>query len=118
MRKIETYSLKNASIRFKLFSTAVIFGSIALLAWSWYVSLTVLKFHRPSNMCVLLGDDLWALAHYKSGLFGMLLFFQAVAYGGIYVTSRTLFQRTSLRRRIKNLLLMITTALVLLDQLI
>jgi len=118
MRKTDSYYLKNASLRFKLFSTAVIFFSIALLAWSWYISLTVLKFHRPSNMCVLLGDDLWALAHYKSGLYGMLFFFQAVAYGGIFVTSRVLFQRTSLRRRMKKLLLLAAMLLVVLDQLI
>jgi len=118
MRKVENYSLKNASVEFKLLSTAGIFFSIALLAWSWYTSLSVLKFNRPSEMCRLLGDDLWALAHYKTNLFLMLLFFQACAYAGLFLTSRVLFQHTSLRRRMKALLLAVTAGLTLLDQLI
>lgn len=118
MRKIENYSLKNASVEFKLLSTAGIFFSINLLAWSWYTSLSVLKFNRPSEMCRLLGDDLWALAHYKTSLFLMLLFFQTCAYAGIFFTSRILFQRTSLRRRMKALLMAVTAGLTLIDQLI
>src|ERR1700682_5571521 len=101
MRKTESYSLKNASLGFKVAATVAILASIALLAWSWYISLSVLKFNRPSEMCRRLGDDLWALAHFKTPLFVLLLFFQAVAYGGLFITSRVLFQRTSLRRRMK-----------------
>ena len=97
---------------------AAILFSAGLLAWSWYNSLSVLKFNRPSDMCKLLGDDLWALAHYKTGLFAALLFFQIVAYSGLYVTARVLFQRSALRRRMKSLLLAVTTALLVLDQLV
>jgi len=118
MQKTDTYSLKNALVSFKLLSTAAILFSIALLGWSWYVSLSVLKFNRPSDMCVLLGDDLWALAHYKSGLFGLLIFFQIVAYGGLYLTSRVLFARTSLRRRMKNLIQAVATTLLVLNLLV
>jgi NADH dehydrogenase len=113
---VDSYSLKNASWRFKLLSTLGILGSTGLLAWSWYVSLGVLKFNRPSEMCRLFGDDLWALAHYKPGLFAMLFFFQAVAYAGIFLISRRLFQQTALRRRMKGLLLAAATGLVFLDQ--
>jgi NADH dehydrogenase len=113
---VDSYSLKNASRPFKLLSTLGILGSTGLLAWSWYVSLGVLKFNRPSEMCRLFGDDLWALAHYQPGLFAMLFFFQAVAYAGIFLISRRLFQRTALRRRMKGLLLAIATGLVFLDQ--
>src|SRR5216683_3001800 len=115
MRKTESYSLKNASVLFKLAATAAILASVALLAWSWYVSLSVLKFNRPSEMCRLLGDDLWALAHYKKGLFSVLLFFQSVAYGGLYLTTRALFARTSLRRRMKKLIQMAATALLVVN---
>src|SRR5882724_319228 len=118
MRKNESYSLKNASLSFKLIATAAILLSIAILGWTWYVSLSVLKFNRPSDMCRLLGDDLWALAQYKKGLFGVLIFFQAAAYGILYVTSRVLFSRTSLRRRMKSLLQATATTLVVLDQVI
>src|SRR5438132_8521304 len=118
LRKTDSYSLKNASLGFKLAATAAILASVALLAWSWYVSLSVLKFNRPSDMCRLLGDDLWALAHYKKGLFSVLIFFQAVAYGVLYITSRVLFARTSLRRRMKHLLQASATTLVILDQLV
>ncbi len=118
MRKNDSYSLKNASLGFKWFATAAIVFSIVLLAWTWYVSLSVLKFNRPSDMCRFLGDDLWALAQYKKGLFSVLIFFQAVAYGGLYVTSRVLFGRSALRRRMKKLLQAITTGLVILDQLV
>ena len=115
MRKTENYSLKNASLLFKLAATAVLLGSIALLGWSWYVSLSVLKFNRPSEMCRLLGDDLWALAHYKKGLFWTLLFFQSIAYGGLYMTSRVLFARSALRRRMKKLLQAVATALLVVN---
>src|SRR5438132_3367951 len=115
LRKTDSYSLKNASLGFKLAATAAILASVALLAWSWYVSLSVLKFNRPSEMCRLLGDDLWALAHYKKGLFAVLLFFQCIAYGGLYLTSRVLFARTALRRRMKSLLQTAATMLLVLD---
>ncbi len=118
MRKTENYSLKNASLGFKLFATAAILFSVALLGWTWYVSLSVINFNRPSDMCRLLGDSLWALSQYKKGLFWVLVFFQAVAYGGLYVTSRVLFAKTSLRRRMKKLLQASATTLVLLDQLV
>ncbi len=104
-RKTDSYSLKNASWIFKIFSTAVIFASMAVLAWSWYISLSVLKFHRPSDMCVLLGDDLWALAHHNPGLYGTLIFFQAIGYGGIFAMAYLFFQRAALRRRFKAVLL-------------
>ena len=112
------YSLRNASLAFKILSTASVLASTALLAWSWYVSLTVLKTHRPSNLCVLLGDDLWALAHYKTHLFALIFFFQASAYAGLFLISRELFQRTSLRRRMKKLLQSLTTFLTVLNQLV
>jgi len=118
MRKTESYSLKNASLGFKLLATAAILFSIALLGWTWYVSLSVIKFNRPSDMCRLLGDSLWALSQYKKGLFGVLVFFQAAAYGGLYLTSRVLFARTSLRRRMKKLLQAAATLLVAIDLLV
>jgi NADH dehydrogenase len=113
---VDSYSLKNASWNFKLLSTAGILGSVGLLTWSWTISLGVLKFNRPSEMCRLFGDDLWALARYQPGLFAMIFFFQAIAYSGIYLISRRLFQRTALRRRMKSLLLAMATGLVFLDQ--
>src|SRR5205085_23801 len=66
----------------------------------------------------LLGDDLWALAHYKTNLFLMVFFFQACAYAGLYITSRELFRRTSLRRRMKAALQVVTTSLVVANQLV
>src|ERR1700733_8380094 len=116
--KTDSYTLKNASWVFKIFSTLAILISMAVLAWSWYVSLSVLKFHRPSDMCVLLGDDLWALAHHNAGLYGTLVFFQAIAYGGIFTMAYLFFQRAAMRRRAKIFLLGVATALVILDQLV
>lgn len=95
-RMTDTYALKNASLRFKILSTLAILGSMAFLAWSWRVSLGVIKMNRPSDLCVLLGDDLWALAHYKTPLFIWLFCFQAFGYLGLYVTARILFQRSAL----------------------
>ena len=69
-------------------------------------------------MCVLLGDDLWALAHHDSGLFGTLVFFQAVGYAGIFTTAYIFFQRAALRRRAKKVLLGLATVLVIIDQVI
>jgi NADH dehydrogenase len=116
MRKTDSYTLKNVPLDFKLLSTGAVSFSIALLSWSWYTSLSVLKFNRPSDMCRLLGDDLWALAHYKTGLFSVLLFFQAVAYGTLYITARVLFKESALRRRMKSLLLAVATGLFVIDQ--
>jgi len=93
-------------------STFAIFASVGFLVWSWYVSLGVLKMNRPSNLCVLLGDDLWALARYKTPLYVWLFLFQATGYAGLYLTSRILFHRSALRRRIKKLLQSVTTTLV------
>jgi len=118
MQKTDNYSLKNASWGFKIFSTLAIFGSVAFLAWSWRVSLGVIKMNRPSDLCVLLGDDLWALAHYKTPLFIWLYCFQAFGCIGLYVTTRILFQRSALRRRMKKLLQATTTALLVLNQLV
>src|ERR1700689_5238308 len=118
MQKTDNYSLKNASWLFKLFSTLAIFASVAFLAWSWRVSLSVIKMNRPSDLCVLLGDDLWALAHYKTPLFIWLYCFQAFGCAGLYVTTRILFQRSALRRRMKALLQALTTALLVLNQLV
>jgi NADH dehydrogenase len=117
-RRMDSYSLKNAALSFKLLATGGMLGSAALLAWSWYVSLSVLTFNRPSDMCLLLGDDLWALAHNKAGLFWTLVFFQAVAYAGMYFTSKMLFKRSALRRRMKTFLVAVTTFLVVLDQVV
>jgi len=114
--KNDSYALKNASLQFKIFSTLAIVGSLALLSWSWQVSLGVLKMNRPSDLCVLLGDDLWALAHYKRPLFFRLFFLQAMGYAGLYFTARILFSRSALRRRMKALLQAIATTLVVLDQ--
>ena len=69
-------------------------------------------------MCVLLGDDLWALAHYKTGLFAVLIIYQAVAYVILYGISRLLFARTALRRRMKVFLQAAATTLLALDQLV
>src|SRR4029077_10402735 len=116
--KTDNYALKNASLRFKLLSTLAILASIGFLAWSWRVSLGILKMNRPSNLCVLLGDDLWALARYKTPLYVWLFLFQAVGYAGLYITARVLFRHSTLRRRMKKLLQATTTTLVVLDQLI
>src|SRR5579859_5444422 len=116
MRKIDHYTLKNASWRFKIFSTAAIFASIALLAWSWRVSLGLLKMNRPSDLCRLLGDDLWALAHYKTPLFIWLVCFQAFGYVGLFITAKLLFARSTLRRRMKGVLQAVATTLVMLNQ--
>src|SRR5690349_8111054 len=118
MRKIENYQLKNAPISLKLFATGAVLFSLMLLGWTWFNSLSVLKFNRPSDMCRLLGDDLWALAHYKTGLYAVLLVYQAAAYLVLYWVARALFQRTALRRRMKHLLLSATTILFAIDQLI
>jgi NADH dehydrogenase len=116
--KNDNYALKNASLFFKIFSTVAVFSSIALLAWTWRVSLGLLKMNRPSELCSLLGDDLWALAHYKTPLFIWLYLFQAFGYAGLYITARILFGRSALRRRMKKILQWLATTLVLLDQLV
>lgn len=116
--RTDHYPLKNARLRFKLLATLGILFSVALLAWSWTATLGILKTHRPSSFCRLLGDDLWAIFQYNRGLFILVYLFQAAGYLGIYVTARVLFKRTSLRRRIKNLVLFIATALTLLNQLV
>jgi hypothetical protein len=118
MQRTDNYSLKNATGWFKILSTLAILGSVVFLAWSWRVSLGVIKMNRPSDLCVLLGDDLWALAHYKTPLFIWLYLFQAFGCAGLYVTTRILFQRSALRRRMKKLLQGTTTALLVLNQLV
>lgn len=117
-QRTDNYSLKNASFLFKTLSTFAILASVAFLAWSWRISLDITKVNRPSDLCLLLGDDLWALAHYKTPLFIWLFLFQASGYLGLYITARLLFSRSALRRRMKKLLLGIATSLVVLDQLV
>jgi len=116
VRKIENYRLKNASWDLKLIATAAVLSSMLLLGWTWFNSLSILKFNRPSDMCRLLGDDLWALAQSRPGLFAVLLVYQAGAYSVLYGVTRALFQRSALRRRLKRFLLAATTALFVLDQ--
>src|SRR5947209_5017291 len=111
MRKIDHYALKNAAWPFKILSTLGIVASVAFLLWSWRVSLGLLRMNRPSELCRLLGDDLWALAHYKRPLFVWLFMFQAFGYAGLYITARLLFARSALRRRMKKLLLAVATTL-------
>ncbi len=116
--KTDRYPLKNAPMSFKLLSTLGILVSVALLAWSWTATFGILKTHRPSEFCQLLGDDLWALWQYNRNLYILVYFFQAVGYAVIYLIARLLFKRTSLRRRMKSLLLLSCTFLALLNQFI
>jgi NADH dehydrogenase len=116
--KIDHYALKNASLQFKLLSTIAIVSCMVFLAWCWRVSLGVIQMNRPSNLCVLLGDNLWALARYKTPLFIWLFLFQGFGYLGLFITALVLFSRSNLRRRMKKLLFWSAITLVALDQMI
>ena len=114
--KTDRYPLKNAPLSFKILSTLGILFSIGLLAWSWATTLSILKTHRPSEFCRLLGDDLWALWGFNRNLYVLVYLFQAAGYAGIFFISRVLFKRTSLRRRMKSLLLSLSTVLAVSNQ--
>lgn len=118
MSPVDRYRIKNAPLTLKLAATAGVVFSVLVLALTWYNSLSVLRFHRPSEMCRQLGDDLWALAHYKIGVFAVLLVFQAFAYSALFVLSWVLLQKSTLRRRMKAFLQVCGTTLFIANQII
>ena len=50
MRTYDNYSLKNASLKFKILTTFWLAFSFALIAWSWFISLTVVNWYSSGLM--------------------------------------------------------------------
>src|SRR5438874_5166980 len=105
MRTYDNYSLKNASLKFKILTTFWLAFSFALIAWSWFISLTVVNWYSSGLMKHwMLGPELLDLAWTKTKIFAFLFGLQTVAFVALWLTGRKLLRRSALRRRMKAVL--------------
>src|SRR4051812_27930369 len=116
MKHTDVYALKNGSWKFKLGTTTWLLFSLALIAWNWFISLTVIRWYStgmPRDF--ILGDELSDLAWTKPGIYLTLFAFQVIAYVGLWHVSRLLLRRSTLRQRIRTALSRAASMLALIN---
>lgn len=116
MRTFDNYSLKNASLKFKTATTLWLFLGFALIAWIWFISLSIVDWYHyeltgPNRFGTGLVDLFWS----KFPLFVTLMGLQLLAYAVLWFVSKRLMQRSALRRRVKKAISILSSLLVFLN---
>src|SRR5258706_6278418 len=105
MQQVDNYGLKNASWKFKLSATAWVLFSLGLIAWSWFISLTVVSWYSTGiSKHTMLGAELLNLAWTKFRIFLFLFVLQTIATLRLWFVGKNLLKKSSLRRRARTVL--------------